>query len=168
MPPVVREATQADLEGIAQLIQEVADEGIYIWTERMTDERRAQLSRQIGDPRALVAVSVLDQDVIGCLTLSRYGEARKTAHVRSLFMAVARDERGRGVGTGLMAYSLAWARRRRIRKISLGVFASNGRAKRLYERFGFEVEGVLKGQQKIGRRYVDQIEMGLALTRPNR
>jgi RimJ/RimL family protein N-acetyltransferase len=43
------------------------------------------------------------------------------------------------------------------------VFAPNDRARRLYERCGFEVEGVLRGEFRAGDDYVDDVLMALTL-----
>jgi RimJ/RimL family protein N-acetyltransferase len=50
--------------------------------------------------------------------------------------------------------------------MTLRVFAANERARRLYERLGFEVEGVLRDEFMVGRgEYVDDVLMALDLTR---
>jgi RimJ/RimL family protein N-acetyltransferase len=48
-----------------------------------------------------------------------------------------------------------------LRKISLCVFSSNPRARRCYEKCGFQVEGVLPQEYLIDGEYVDDIRMAL-------
>jgi ribosomal protein S18 acetylase RimI-like enzyme len=68
-----------------------------------------------------------------------------TAHVYRLSIVVALSHVGRGIGKRLMRDLLARARRmRRILKVELLVRASNIRARRLYESFGFRTEGRLR------------------------
>lgn len=68
-----------------------------------------------------------------------------TAHVYRLSIVVALTHAGRGIGKRLMRELLARAKRmRRILKVELLVRASNDRARRLYERFGFRIEGRLR------------------------
>jgi RimJ/RimL family protein N-acetyltransferase len=58
------------------------------------------------------------------------------------------------------------ARQHGGRRMTLRVFASNERAQRLYERLGFEVEGVLRDEFMVGQQeFVDDIFMALDLTR---
>ena len=45
-------------------------------------------------------------------------------------MAIAREWRGRGVGSALMAAAIDWARERGLHKLSLGVFAHNRKRSR--------------------------------------
>jgi RimJ/RimL family protein N-acetyltransferase len=52
------------------------------------------------------------------------------------------------------------------RRITLRVFGPNERAQRLYRRLGFELEGVLRQEFRVGDdEYVDDLLMALDLTR---
>ena len=161
---VVRRARPADLHAIVRNMQAVADEDVYIWTERVSDDQKASISKTIGDPKALMAVAEVDGRQVGYLTLRRYGDARKTRHLRNLGMAVVDGYRSAGVGAALMDHAISWARKKGVEKIVLSVFSSNDRAKALYDKSGFVVEGTLKGQQKIRGEYVDEVVMGLHLS----
>ena len=79
-------------------------------------------------------------------------------------MAVAREWRGRGVGSALMAAAIDWARERGLHKLSLGVWPHNTAAIALYRKFGFVEEGrkVKQYRRKSGELW-DTIEMGLLL-----
>ena len=159
----VRRARPSDLRGILRNMQAVAEEGVYIWTERVSPDQRASIRKNIGDPKALVAVAEVDGEQVGYLVLRRYGEALKTRHLRNLGMAIVEGYRGIGVGAALMDYAISWAERKGVEKIVLSVFSSNQRAKRLYEKKGFVVEGTLKGQHKIRGEYNDELVMALWL-----
>ena len=80
-------------------------------------------------------------------------------------MLVAREWRGRGVGSALMAAAIEWARGRGdIHKLSLGVFAHNAAAIALYEKFGFVEEGRrVKHYRRRSGELLDSVEMGLLL-----
>ncbi len=52
-------------------------------------------------------------------------------------LAVHPDFRGRGVGSGLLAFAEEEARRRGLSRLALDVESHNGRARGVYERFGF-------------------------------
>jgi len=74
-------------------------------------------------------------------------------------MGLLPDWRGRGVGARLLAAALADADRIGLERIELWVFLGNGPAQRLYRRFGFVVEGVMRKARKLDGRYDDQILM---------
>jgi ribosomal protein S18 acetylase RimI-like enzyme len=79
-------------------------------------------------------------------------------------MAVARDWRGRGVGSALLAAGIDWGRERGLHKLSLDVFAHNERAIALYRKFGFVEEGRrAKHYRRQSGELWDSIEMGLLL-----
>ena len=100
--------------------------------------------RRIEDEYSLLigAVDGVDR-VIGQLDAA----ARKDRPAE-IGMAVAAPWRGRGVGTALMQACVDWARERGIHKLALQVWPHNGAAIRLYTRFGFEREGVLRAHYR--------------------
>jgi len=64
-----------------------------------------------------------------------------------------------GIGTELVAGAQAWARERRLRKLSLGVFPDNERAIAVYERCGFVREGIRRQQYRSNDEYRDELLM---------
>jgi ribosomal-protein-alanine N-acetyltransferase len=83
----------------------------------------------------------LDGDrVVGYAGLCAYPDE---AFVQTI--AVAADAQGAGLGARLLQALLDEAARRRKTTVSLEVRADNGRAQRLYERFGFRRIGVRRG-----------------------
>lgn len=79
-------------------------------------------------------------------------------------MFVAREWRGRGVGSALMQAAIAWGRDRGLHKLTLSVFPHNAAAIALYEKFGFVVEGRrVKQMRRQSGELWDLIDMGLLL-----
>ncbi|QGN48400.1 GNAT family N-acetyltransferase [Micromonospora sp. WMMD558] len=67
-------------------------------------------------------------------------------HVATASFMVAREARGRGVGTALCRHALAWARERGYAGMQFNaVVESNARAVDLYRREGFAVVGTVPG-----------------------
>jgi len=164
----VRRATGRDLEQYAKNLQSVADEGRYLFTEEVTEERKRSMARLFKDRSCLVIVAEVwtgkTRKMVGSLTLERYGSVRKTRHVRVLGMLVVKGYRGMGIGTKLVARALEWANKQKeVEKVVLGVFSNNRRAFRLYEKFGFKVEGVKRKHYYIAGRHADEIDMALFL-----
>lgn len=69
------------------------------------------------------------------------------------------SKQGRGVGRALLEGTVTRARERGARKVSLRVLGSNPRARALYARCGFEVEGVLRGEFLLEGVFVDDVLM---------
>lgn len=104
-------------------------------------------------------VAVAGGEIVGSLSLepSRFG-------VGEIGMAVAREWRGRGVGSGLLAAAIARARERGLHKLSLSVFPHNAAAISLYRKFGFVEEGRrIKHYRRASGALWDAVEMGLLL-----
>ena len=88
-------------------------------------------------------------------------------HAMMLGIGVHPEAHGRGVGSALMdaitRQADDWLG---VLRIELTVFADNTRAIRLYERFGFEHEGRLRGYALRDGRYVDALTMARLHPRP--
>jgi ribosomal protein S18 acetylase RimI-like enzyme len=82
-------------------------------------------------------------------------------HAGRLGMGVHPVYRGAGLGRSLLEATLAEARARGFERIELEVYASNAPARRLYDRAGFEVEGVRRRCRKLDGRYDDAVLMAL-------
>jgi RimJ/RimL family protein N-acetyltransferase len=79
-------------------------------------------------------------------------------------MMVARDWRGRGVGSALVASAIEWGREHGLHKLTLSVFPHNQAAVALYRKFNFKEEGYRAKQvRRSNGELWDLIEMGLLL-----
>ena len=77
---------------------------------------------------------------------------------------VARDWRGLGVGSALVAAGIEWGREHGLDKLTLSVFPHNEAAIALYRKFGFVEEGLrLKHIRRANGELWDLVEMGLLL-----
>jgi len=112
-----------------------------------------------------VLVAVVDGEVAGYAKLVKPMPYPSGEHViRINGLAVAPEYQRRGAGRALLAAAVDEARRRGARKLTLGVFGSNDGARRLYESFGFVVEGVQREHFFLDGRYVDDILMAYDLS----
>jgi diamine N-acetyltransferase len=74
----------------------------------------------------------------------------------------AADARGHGVGTEATRLLLAFGfEELDLHRIYLHVFASNTRARRLYERAGFRIEGTLREAAYVEEEWLDVILMAI-------
>jgi RimJ/RimL family protein N-acetyltransferase len=151
----IRPAREDDRVPLAVLFASVAEERDGIATEPPVDVDARAASWTIDG----TLVAVADSEIVGSLHLglSRHGFGE-------IGMAVAREWRGRGVGSALLAASIEWARELGLHKLSLGVFAHNAAAIALYRKFGFVEEGrrVKQFRRESGELW-DAIDMGLLL-----
>jgi len=151
----IRPARDDDRVPLAVLFAAVAEERDGIASEPPVDVDARASSWTIEE----TLVAVTGDVVVGSIHIgrSRHGFA-------DVGMAVAREWRGRGVGSTLLAAAIEWAREQGLHKLSLGVFAHNAAAIALYRKFGFVVEGrrVKQYRRESGELW-DAVDMGLLL-----
>jgi RimJ/RimL family protein N-acetyltransferase len=155
MPVDVRAMRDEDRLPAAVLFAAVAEERTGIGAEPPVDvERRAARFNLDG---AFVAVA--GDEIVGLLHVEATGFG-----FGELGMLVARDWRGRGVGSALVEAAIGWARDRGLHKLSLSVFAHNEAAIALYRKLGFVEEGRrVKHFRRANGELWDSFEMGLLL-----
>ena len=107
-----------------------------------------------------IFVAVLeDGTVIGSAGLQVCANPRMR-HVGTLGMLVHTDFQNQGVGTALMKAALELADNwLMLVRVELEVFADNERAIHLYEKFGFEKEGLLRMSVVRDGQYRDNYKM---------
>ncbi len=111
-----------------------------------------------------VLVAVRDGAIAGWVKLTPATPLPSSRHVTMINgLAVAPEHQGHGVGRALVEAAVRAARAGGARKVSLRVLAHNDTARRLYERCGFVVEGVLKGEFHLDGAYVDDVLMAVHL-----
>ncbi len=143
-------------------VTEVFNQPRAVWGTLQTPfvslaERRRRF--EASPPGAVRLVAVIEGKVIGAAGLEPAANARR-AHTGSIGMAVHDAYAGRGAGTALMAALVDQADRwLNLRRIELTVWADNTRAVALYERFGFEREGLLRAYAWRDGAYVDALTM---------
>ena len=105
-------------------------------------------------------VAELDGRLAGYIRIKPVTPLRENAHVLGIVgLAVAPGDRRQGVASALLAAAEQHARARGARKLSLRVLSTNETAMRLYERRGFQREGTLRDEFRIGGQYVDDVIM---------
>jgi RimJ/RimL family protein N-acetyltransferase len=158
----VRPLRREEIETLLDLLDAVAAERRWIASEPPIprDRWREGFERNLDDEYCVNLAAVDDDDhLIG--QLDARGRADRPAEIG---MAVAEGWRGRGVGTALMEGCVDWARERGVHKLALQVWPHNDAAIRLYEKFGFEREGVLRAHyRRQNGELWDAIVMGLLL-----
>lgn len=105
-------------------------------------------------------VALLDGQVAGwCDVLPSHGQAR--SHVGVLGIGLIPSARHLGIGAKLMQATIAAAWAQAMTRIELTVRVDNANAKALYERLGFEVEGLQRRAFRVDGAYFDSYSMAL-------
>ena len=157
----LRPGRPTDSRGLARLFAEVRAEGRWLITTPGAVSEPSEafwIGELIRGAEHLALVAEADGEIVGNVLVS-VDRGRATEHIGVLSICVASAWRDVGIGTELVAAAQAWVARRGMRKLSLGVFPDNARAIAVYEKLGFEREGLRRMQYHSGDAYRDEVLM---------
>ncbi|MFJ4679322.1 MULTISPECIES: GNAT family N-acetyltransferase [unclassified Kitasatospora] len=96
---------------------------------------------------------------VGEIVLNEWDAPNRACNLR---IAIGPDGRDRGLGTEAVRLLTDHAIRAiGLNRVSLSVYAFNGRGQRAYEKAGFKVEGVRRQVLRYGDEWVDDIDMAV-------
>jgi RimJ/RimL family protein N-acetyltransferase len=163
MKPEIREIRQSDAAAFAQLLIQLSRETPFALLNEaenvaLAETQPARTRQLIAAPGQQVLVATEAATLIGFTALSQ-GAFERNRHVCSLMTGVLRDCWRRGVAGALMHRALEWTAGRGVTRVELTVMAHNTAAIRLYEKFGFEREGLRRRALMVDGAPVDELCM---------
>jgi putative acetyltransferase len=120
---------------------------------------RRQLSENVDSVYNLVGV--IEGRIVGMVGVHTFPNKPRRRHAGAIGICVHAEWQGKGIGKELMRAIVDFADNwLNLTRLELEVYADNQSAIRLYERFGFEVEGRLRQHALRDGKFVDSIVMG--------
>ena len=102
----------------------------------------------------------VEDEIIGQLGLHTFPNHPRRRHVGQIGMAVRDDWHGKGAGTALMGAAVDLADKwLNLMRLELDVYTDNEPAIRLYQKFGFVIEGTLVNYAYRDGQFVDTYTM---------
>ncbi|KON85568.1 hypothetical protein AF332_01035 [Sporosarcina globispora] len=99
-------------------------------------------------------------EAVGHISLGRVDRVNETARIGKVFVSPA--ARGKGYASEMIHHILKLAfQELKLNRISLGVFDFNLSAIKIYEKAGFQKEGLLRQTNKVRNEYWNVIEMSI-------
>lgn len=165
---IIRKAGIEDARKLTEYMMEIPKESDFLTFEEnelnFTPEIEEKLINSMEDKdNSIMLLAVIDGQIAGNCTF-RAGERKRTKHTGEFGITVRKGYWGLGIGSMLMEALIFWAKETKIiRKINLRVRTDNKKAIKLYEKFGFEREGIIRRDFLIDGRFYNSILMGLLL-----
>ena len=164
----IRKVEKKDSKHIISLMKKLSVQTQYMLREfdeinENAIEQEKRFESMLGDPKLLYLVAADEEAVVGLLIASS-SKLTRISHVGDLIVGVDKAYWGTGIGSKLMTELLKWAESTELKRLSLEVVEENTRAIKLYEKYGFKVEGKKIADHFIGNDiYLNTLIMGKIL-----
>jgi RimJ/RimL family protein N-acetyltransferase len=169
---IYRDLKPSDFESMADNFYSFLDEleenpdlGLVLPRKRPSISEELQwfsdLYKKVEEGKTVATVAEGESKVIGMCEIEGLRSESDISHRGELGLVVSKEYRGKGIGTELIRLTLEKCKGK-FEVVQLGVFSIN-RAKRLYERFGFQTYGHNPHAIKRGGRYYAEDLMLLKL-----
>ena len=163
---IFKEAEPEDASALRELLIQVASETEYLSADEgsfhlTVEELATSLAQRQETPNQICLIAKIGDRVIGVLNVSA-DPRHRVNHIGDMFIAISQEFWGYGLGQILMEEVIDWAEQSGvIRRLELTVQVRNERAVHLYQKFGFEIEGVKKrGAKTKNGEFLDVYLMG--------
>ena len=158
----IRQATANDVDDIARYFSELYatnPDTIFKRPNGIPAEDVLSLINASGpESGKLFLIARIGSNVVGTMTFIRHAKD-ELSHGGEFGMSVHQQFRRRGIGMRLIGGMEQWAEEQGIERIELQVWSNNLAGWALYEKAGYQREGIRKGAVKRGQVLLDIILM---------
>ena len=158
---IVREASGLDSPKVIDFLNKVGAESNFLTIDEvgilMSDAGMTEfLNQQAEKDNNAYFIAFVGEEIAGVLHLTADYHYR-VRHIAELFIAVAQDFQGYGIGSILLEDALDWIKEVGIiKRLELTVQARNHKARHLYEKFDFALEATKKwGARDENGQFID-------------
>lgn len=163
---IIAEATKEDAQRIIDFYNIVGGETDFLSFgkdefTRNADEYGAFLAATQLEQNSIILLATLNGEIISIASINST-QKNRIKHVGTLGIVISEQFTAQGLGRKMMEQLIDWAATNGVtRKISLVTREDNALAIALYEKLGFEKEGLLKNDTFINGHYFHTLMMGL-------
>jgi putative acetyltransferase len=156
----IRRAEPDDCEALYEIFTAST---VYAGTLQLPYPSREYWRRRLSEnvDSVYYLVGTIEGRIVGMVSVATFPNRPRRRHAGAIGISVDEKWQGKGVGRELMRAIVDFADNwLNLTRLELEVYADNEPAIRLYERFGFEVEGRLRQHALREGKFVDSIVMG--------
>lgn len=155
----IRTANAADAEELREYAVRLFAEGlpgIFKRPDPTLDEEREFIRARIEPDNSTLLVAVVDGRIAGVIEFVG-NSLEEERHAGTFGLSVAAEYRGHGIGTALLEALLDWAPGAGISRIQAWAWMNNPGSIALYERMGFQREGLCRHAIVSGGESIDVV-----------
>lgn len=132
--------------------------------ERRTniEELKEDIQRNVIGGNDFLQIAAESGKIIGYIRAER-GIFNRTAHTAYIVTGILKEYSNRGIGTAFFQDLIKWAKESGIVRLELTVECHNTAARHLYEKSGFQTEGIRKKSMLVDGKFVDEYYMAMIL-----
>jgi len=159
---VLRTPRWEDLDDLTEFINSLVEEGADICrNKKVTREEEAEwLGRRLADlenDKIFFMVAEVEGKVVANSEIDKKGGY--SSHVGGVGIGIRKGYRDMGIGTEMLRTLIAQSEEMGLKMLTLGVFSSNDRAIRVYNKVGFRETGRIPKEIYKDSKYIDHIIM---------
>ena len=163
----IRAIRESDSEQFLLLGKVLDEETQFMMLEpgerMMTLEEQAQRIRNVlSHDNQIIFVVEHDNQLIGFLG-AYGGNYRRSRHCVYIVIGIMQKFAGQGMGKQLFEALEKWALEHKLHRLELTVMSHNERAIRLYQKMGYQTEGIKQDSLWVNGKYVDEYYMAKIL-----
>jgi len=165
---IIRDASVKDAEQMIAYLDKIATESDNLTFGpgeidiKLEDEIKI-IESAFSSTKELFIVAEVDGLIIANLTF-RAGKRPRLEHTGEFGISVLKEFWGNGIGKALLHSLIEWAQASPVvRKVNLRVREDNEKAIALYEKMGFQREGLILRDMLIGEEFTNSVCMGLLI-----
>ena len=162
----IKKLTSADSFGFLNLLLTLDNETKFMMLEpnerNVSSEDMTLRLSKIDETNSVLFGAFDDGNLVGYVNVLR-GDANRIRHSAYIAMGILLSYTGQGIGKLLLNKVDEWARKYGVTRLELTVMAHNEKAIKLYEKMGFNKEGIKKNSILIDGNYIDEYYMGKIL-----
>ncbi len=163
----IREPIIEDAQQVLDFMEKVNRETKNLTREphefTMTVEQEGQFIKRVIESEHESMFLVFHNDLLISTSVIQGSSLNRLKHKVSFGISVLQEYNNMGIGSVVMETIITKAKSLKRHKIELEVRDDNPNAIHLYEKFGFETEGIRKDGFYVDDKYIDLRQMGLLL-----
>ncbi|MBD1381466.1 GNAT family N-acetyltransferase [Metabacillus arenae] len=164
----VRRVRMEDTEALLQTMKKVEKQSDYMLLEanerKTTNRQLKQRIKSIKEQEnSEIFVADIHNKIVGYL-FAIGGQLKKNRHCVYIAIGILSEFSRQGIGTNLFMQMEKWAKEQNVHRLELTVVNENQAGIALYQKMGFEVEGIKHHSLKINGVFADEYYMAKLLS----